>query len=244
MKGAGWSLPSICGPTVSSMLGQNGRQRSRNLICSLMRSATPGTLGQPRMERPPRARGPNSMRPWNQATGLPSASRRAMRCGTSSIFAIAAWPGAGAGGDDFLVAVGRAEIDVLHLLHRHAALHRDVGGRADGGAGIARGRLHEEFLHLGAGDDLLVELDVERAAAGEGQPAGLAQDVAEVVVHHLQRQVLEQLLHARRVVDVGVVGDVADALRGRAIRSAWARSSSPCRFPCSGAGRSRWRSRC
>ena len=33
MNGAGWSLPSICGPTVSSMLGQNGRQRSRNLIC-------------------------------------------------------------------------------------------------------------------------------------------------------------------------------------------------------------------
>ncbi|MCY1458990.1 hypothetical protein D9M71_764270 [compost metagenome] len=70
---------SICGATVSSMDGQKGRQRSRNLICSLMRSATPATLGQPMMERPPRARGPNSMRPWNQATGLASTMIFAMR---------------------------------------------------------------------------------------------------------------------------------------------------------------------
>ena len=49
--------------TVSSIDGQKGLQRSRNLICALLRSATPGTLGQPMMERPPRARGPNSMRP-------------------------------------------------------------------------------------------------------------------------------------------------------------------------------------
>jgi hypothetical protein len=51
---------------------------------------------------------------------------------------------------------------------------------------VAGGRLDEELLHVGAGDDALVELDVQRAAAGEGQLAGLAQDVAEVVVDHLQ----------------------------------------------------------
>jgi hypothetical protein len=139
-----------------------------------------------------------------------------MRCGTSRqrslprrLFRVPL-----AGGDDFLVGIGGAEVDVFHLLHRHAALHRDIGGRADGGAAVARGRLDEELLHVGAGDDALVELDVERAAAGEGQAAGLAQDVAEVVVQHLQGDVLEQLLHARRVMDVGVVGDVALARRG------------------------------
>jgi hypothetical protein len=113
--------------------------------------------------------------------------------------------------------VGGAEVDVLHLLHRHAALHRYIGGRADGGAAVARGRLDEKLLHVGAGDDALVELDVERAAAGEGQAAGLAQDVAEVMVEHLQGDVLEQLLHARRVVDVGVVGDVALAPRAEPV---------------------------
>ncbi|MNF95317.1 hypothetical protein D3C84_780630 [compost metagenome] len=76
---------SICGPTVSSIDGQKGRQRSRNLICSLIRLATPGMLGQPTIERPPRARGPNSMRPWNQATGLPATMIAAMRCGMLSI---------------------------------------------------------------------------------------------------------------------------------------------------------------
>ncbi|MNY67282.1 hypothetical protein D3C86_2048390 [compost metagenome] len=85
MNGAGWSTLIICGPTVSSIDGQKGLQRSRNLICSLMRLATPGTLGQPMIERPPRARGPNSMRPWNQATGLPSTMILAMRCGMLSI---------------------------------------------------------------------------------------------------------------------------------------------------------------
>jgi hypothetical protein len=124
---------------------------------------------------------------------------------------------AGAGGDDIFVAVRRAEVDVLHLFDRNAALYRDVGGCADGRAGIAGGRLDEEFAHIRAGDDLLVELDVERAAAGKGEAAGLAQDVAEVMLDHLQRQILEQLLHARRVVDVGVVGDVSRALRAQPV---------------------------
>ncbi|MNG00347.1 hypothetical protein D3C84_832780 [compost metagenome] len=85
MNGLGWSTLSICGATVSSIDGQNGLQRSRNLICSLMRSATPAALGQPMIERPPRARGPNSMRPWNQATGLPSTMILAMRSAVLSM---------------------------------------------------------------------------------------------------------------------------------------------------------------
>ena len=96
-----------------------------------------------------------------------------------------------AGGDDLVVAVGRAEVDMLHLLHRHAALHGDPGGRADGRAGIARCRLDEKLPHVRPGNDLLVELDVERATAREGQLAGFAQDFAEVMIDHRKRDILE-----------------------------------------------------
>jgi hypothetical protein len=113
-----------------------------------------------------------------------------------------------AGGDDVLVAVCRAEIDVLHLLDRDATLHRDVGRCANRRAGVTGGRLDEEFAYVRTGNDLLVELDVQRPAAGKGKAAGLPQDVAQIVVEHLQRQILEQLLHARRVMDVGIVGDI------------------------------------
>jgi hypothetical protein len=116
---------------------------------------------------------------------------------------------AGTGGDDVFVAVRRAEKDMLHFFDRHAALHRDVGRGADGRSGVARRRLDEEFADVRAGDDLLVELDVQRAATGKSEAAGLAQNVAEVMLDHLQRQILEQLLHARRVMDVGVVGAVS-----------------------------------
>ncbi len=34
-----------------------------------------GERGSPRMERAPSARGPNSMRPWNQPTAWPVAKR-------------------------------------------------------------------------------------------------------------------------------------------------------------------------
>ncbi|MNN43929.1 hypothetical protein D3C81_1581950 [compost metagenome] len=83
----------ICGATVSSIDGQKGLQRSRNLIWWLMRSATPGMLGQPMIERPPSARGPNSMRPWNQATGLPSTMILAICSGMFSSLRHFGWLG-------------------------------------------------------------------------------------------------------------------------------------------------------
>src|ERR1043166_8756870 len=51
-----------------STLGANGRQPSRNFTASLTRSRLSAKRGSDRMERAPRARGPNSMRPWNQPT--------------------------------------------------------------------------------------------------------------------------------------------------------------------------------
>ncbi len=101
---------------------------------------------------------------------------------------------------------------MLHLLYRNAALHRHIGRRTDSGSSITGGRLDEQLLDLLAGDDLLVEFDVERTTAGKGDLAGLADDVTEVVVHHLQRKLLEQRLHAGRVMNIRVVGDIAFAL--------------------------------
>ncbi len=88
----------------------------------------------------------------------------------------------------------------------------DVGGGTHRGTGVAGSGLNEQLLHLGPGDDFLVELDVQRAAAGESDLAGLLDDVAQIVVHHLQRQLLEQRLHGGGVMDVRVVGDIAFAL--------------------------------
>ncbi|OMP11032.1 hypothetical protein COLO4_04070, partial [Corchorus olitorius] len=119
----------------------------------------------------------------------------------------------GAGGDHVLVGVRGAEVDVFHLLDRHAAGMGNISRGADCGTGVAGGGLHEQFGHVRTGDDLLVQLDVQRAAAGEGQLAGFLEDVAQVVVDHLQGQFLEQRLHAGGVVDVRLVGDVAFALR-------------------------------
>ena len=83
----------------------------------------------------------------------------------------------GTGSDNVFIGIGRAEVDVLHLLYRNAALHRHIGRRTDSGSSITGGRLYEQLLDLLAGDDLLVEFDVERATAGKGDFAGLADDV-------------------------------------------------------------------
>ena len=43
-----------------------------------------GERASPRIDRAPSARGPNSMRPWNQPIALPSARARAVRAISSS----------------------------------------------------------------------------------------------------------------------------------------------------------------
>ena len=60
----------------SSTDGANGRNPSRYLILRFSFFCISGFRASPRMLRSPSARGPNSMRPWNQPTTLPSASFR------------------------------------------------------------------------------------------------------------------------------------------------------------------------
>ncbi|MCY1420537.1 hypothetical protein D9M71_361620 [compost metagenome] len=101
---------------------------------------------------------------------------------------------------------------MLHLLDRHAAGVGHIGCRADCGTGITGRRLYEQLFDVVAGDDFLVQLDVQRTATGIGQLAGFLEHVAQVVVDHLQRNLFEQRLNAGGVVDVRLVGDVAFAL--------------------------------
>ena len=64
-------------PTSSSSTdGANGRNPSRNLTFRFSRFCISGLRGSPRMLRLPSARGPNSMRPWNQPPTLPCGQPR------------------------------------------------------------------------------------------------------------------------------------------------------------------------
>ena len=58
-----------------STAGANGRKLSRNLILRFMVACIAGERGSPRILRAPKDLGPNSIRPWNQPTILPSASK-------------------------------------------------------------------------------------------------------------------------------------------------------------------------
>ena len=67
------------GPSLSSMLGQNGWYHTRRFSTRFNRSRTPTRSGRASTLRWPSARGPYSMPPWNQSTMRPDASRSATR---------------------------------------------------------------------------------------------------------------------------------------------------------------------
>ena len=61
----------------SSTAGAKGRNDSRYLIFRFSTDCISGDRGSPMIERWPRARGPNSMRPWNRPTTSPRATSSA-----------------------------------------------------------------------------------------------------------------------------------------------------------------------
>ena len=60
----------------SVIAGATGRKSSRSFN-SFRRACMAGSQGEARMDRAPNARGPNSMRPWNQPTMPPRTSTSA-----------------------------------------------------------------------------------------------------------------------------------------------------------------------
>ncbi len=145
-----------------------------------------GERASPRIERPPSARGPNSMRPWNQPTRLAvreraRTSRRSARSSEQRREARAR----GARGAARMSAglEARAEIATAHRVARAVRLARlaevhVVGGerRAERAAGVARRRLDPDALEGAVAQQLAVGDAVERDAAGEAEVllAGLA----------------------------------------------------------------------
>lgn len=102
---------------------------------------------------------------------------------------------------------------MFHLLDRHTTGVGNISRRTHRSARITRSWLHEQLFDFRAGNDFLVQLDVQRTAACKRDLAGFLEDVTQIVIHHLQRQLFEQRLHARGVVDVRLVSNVAFALR-------------------------------
>ena len=132
--------------------------------------------GSPSIERLPSARGPHSMRPWNQPTTRPSANRA--RGGLHQLSVIvknlhgAAFTFDGGTmfdeeGGEFSVAERRAPKSVSYFRSSSAGLMPHRVGGADRSAGVAGRRLQIAFLKAGAVGDLTVGHRIVRAAAGE-----------------------------------------------------------------------------
>ena len=68
-------------------------------------------------------------------------------------------------------------------------------------------------LTSGQRHDALIQLNVERDAAGEGELASFFENVAEVEVDQVQCDIFEQLLNRGCVVDIGIIDFIACALR-------------------------------
>ena len=122
-----------------------------------------------------------------------------------------------AGGDDVLVAVGRAEIDISifstgtpRCTETYEAAPIAVPASPDAGC-------TNSSLRSGRAMIFWFSLTLSAPPPEKARRPVSFEDVAEVMLDHLQRQVLEQLLHARRVVDVRVVGNVAVAHRAQPV---------------------------
>ena len=140
-----------------------------------------GERASPRIERAPSARGPNSMRPWNQPTALPSASAvaRSLRSWRPSASTSNTRAGVGAAAARSRAwANARAEIGAVHAVARAVQLPRLVleqviGGerRPERAAGVAGRRLDPDPLEGAVAQDLAVGDAVERDAAGQAEIA-------------------------------------------------------------------------
>ena len=169
--------------------GANGRKLSRNLILRFMVACIFGERGSPRMLRAPRARGPNSIRPWNQPTTFSSASspatcsqqlrfvrRSAGRRASTSFRNCSICVATKATGPGSCLCWASPPMAMARLVQQ---LVPDEQGRAQRAAGVARRRLNPEVLERPLAQQPAVGDAVERHAAGQDQvlQAGLAVQV-------------------------------------------------------------------
>ena len=172
MNGESPSATNQSAASSSSTTGATGRKSSRSLI-SLSRACMSGSIGDARIDRAPSARGPNSMRPWNQPMTLSAASSSAVSCGDVVEPAIGQLRPAQER-LDLVVAITRAEVGVVHVYRRSSAprsLGIDPERRAERRAGVAGRRLHPDALERPAVADPRVHHAVQRDAAGHAEVA-------------------------------------------------------------------------
>ena len=180
------------------------------MILALIVSRMASSRGSARIERDPSARGPNSVRPWNQPTTPPAAS-------ASTTAAISASSSAGARGGqaalregprDLRVGEAGAEIRRAGVPGRAAARQR----RAHGAAGVVRG---------GGGDDLGEEPRLEDAAVGGDVERAAAREHETVDMRSLRLAPGEQvpLRRLERGLDRG--REIEMALGRFGVRRAW-----------------------
>ena len=83
MNGEGTSRSKYRSACSAATAGAKGRNSSRFFTSMLIWSRMAPSRGSPRIERLPRARGPNSIRPWYQPITLPWVSRVAVAVSSS-----------------------------------------------------------------------------------------------------------------------------------------------------------------
>ena len=214
MNGTSSSVSNHSGTASRRIEGANGRKDSRRLILRLRMSFMSARRGSPRIERLPSARGPHSMRPWNQPITLPSEIACAVRRHSVASSAMRSMRAArrveigaprGDGGRDLVRRRRRAPVGVVHhevaLGRRARRLVPGGEGRADRAAGIAAGRLDVELLERRALEHLAVGHRVVGTAARQHDGIGAVARMQRV------QQVEEGVLvgHLGRARDVAVL---------------------------------------
>ena len=175
-------------PDPARTAGAKGRKLSRNLIFRFIVACIAGDRGSPRMLRAPSARGPNSIRPWNQPTILPSA-RSPATCSTrsgSSVNCCPCLPCPARNADDLIGGVARPEeAPLLGILHHPGArflqeLMPDEQGRPQRPACIAGRRLDPDIVKCPLAQEPAIGHTVEPDSARHDQMPhpGSCSDVA------------------------------------------------------------------
>ena len=90
-----------------------------------------------------------------------------------------------------------------------------VGSGADGRAGIAAGRVHDQPLDLVPGGKPLIQADIHGASTGHRQNARFRKHVAQIMIDQLHRHIFVQFLDCGGVMQVRIVDQISHPARSQ-----------------------------
>ncbi len=213
-------LEPVGRPRGPAPTGRTGRKLSRRLILALRICFMSARRGSQTIERSPSARGPHSIRPWNQPTTWPSATAAAVSAAERGVVRGPAHPAAGRGElvgarrkqrAQLVVAVARPPEGVVHHERPRA---RPAAARPRTPRRSRRPRRPRPTAHRPAGTASCrrtLPLATELAA----QPPASARSVRPDLRLQRADQVEERLLVHR----LDRAGDVAVAVLQRLVRA-------------------------